>query len=636
MADSLGKAILELAADGTGLTGDLKTAEDKVRSAASVMQSALGAIGIGFSLKAVLDATIEAERESTLLTAAVKATGMAAGFTASQLKGQAMALQASTGVGDEAIMRMQRTLLSFRNVHGEVFQKASQLALDFAAATGTDAADAARKFGMALNDPVNALGRLKQAGVAVTDELRSQVEALIKNGDLVGAQSLLLGALSKSYGGASVAARDTLGGALNALKENFGNLFLEQEGAGKQLRVFIELVNKSLPTVAATFSAVFAGVKVAVEGVVEQLFYMGEGLYKLVTLDIKGAVASFGQVTSSMNLAGETAKATVDGWNSTGDAIASADKKAKDMAASAPVNAGIVKQSAEEMATALNAVGVQEGLAAQADFDLFIKKSQAKTASIIQDAAVEVDATKQKYDQLAADSQAYYDAEALKLENSKLTAVAFGTAMMALEQERGARLDAIRKAQATAQDKQDLAQRQMRLNAAASFFGSMQTLLANSLGEQNALTKANAIVLGTVQAFAAANNALATPLPWPIPQAMAAVALAAGLSNVAKMKALEAGGPMSKGETALVGEAGPELFTAPRAGHIIPNGEFGGSGGTNITNQITVMGVDFSSESTAARILEGIADAAKRGTEAAIPAARAFSDLSLAYSGRVA
>ena len=90
---------------------------------------------------------------------------------------------------------------------------------------------------------------------------------------------------------------------------------------------------------------------------------------------------------------------------------------------------------------------------------------------------------------------------------------------------------------------------------------------------------------------------------------------------------------MSSGQTALVGEAGPELFTAPRAGHIIPNGEFGGADGVQVTNNINVSGLDFSSETSQRRILTGIADAARRGPRRR-PAANAFNSLALAYSGR--
>ena len=44
-----------------------------------------------------------------------------------------------------------------------------------------------------------------------------------------------------------------------------------------------------------------------------------------------------------------------------------------------------------------------------------------------------------------------------------------------------------------------------------------------------------------------------------------------------------AGGPVRQGKSYVVGEAGPELFTANTSGSISPSGSFGGGGGVNIT-----------------------------------------------------
>jgi hypothetical protein len=44
-----------------------------------------------------------------------------------------------------------------------------------------------------------------------------------------------------------------------------------------------------------------------------------------------------------------------------------------------------------------------------------------------------------------------------------------------------------------------------------------------------------------------------------------------------------AGGPVRQGKSYVVGEAGPELFTANTSGAISPSGSFGGGGGVNIT-----------------------------------------------------
>jgi hypothetical protein len=44
-----------------------------------------------------------------------------------------------------------------------------------------------------------------------------------------------------------------------------------------------------------------------------------------------------------------------------------------------------------------------------------------------------------------------------------------------------------------------------------------------------------------------------------------------------------AGGPVRQGTSYVVGEKGPELFTANTSGSLAPSGSFGGGGGVNIT-----------------------------------------------------
>lgn len=577
MADELGRAVLELTTDNSELEAGVDeakgSAEDVAGSftnAADLIKSAFAAIGIGMSLKEVLDATIEAERAEMLLANAVRATGMAAGFTAEQLKAQATVMSQATGTSDEAIMDMQRTLLSFRNIHGEVFRGASQLTLDFAAATGRDAADAARTLGMALNDPVNSMGKLKMAGVAVSDQLKAQIEDMVAHGNLVGAQTLLMDQLKMSYGGTAAAARDTLGGAINALKENFGNLFLEQQAAGETLRNFVEIVNTSLPSVAATFAAVFTGIKVAVEGVVSQLFYLGEGLFKLANLDLKGAMESFGQMPSTMEVANQSITAASAAWTATSESIASANMNAQAMAASAPINAGIVNESAAAM---------------QAEF------------------------TKASQEKISAGAREFEAMSALGEKNSK---------------------------EMEARSKR-LAEDEKKRNAdrVANFSSTLSTLASLSQSSNSTLAgigKAAAITMAIRDTYVAANKALASAPP-PFNYGLAAAVVAAGMANVDRIRGMEHGGRPHAGETIVVGENGPELFTAPRSGHIIPNYDIGG-GGVSVTNNIYVDGLDFSSPETAESILAGIGNAARVGTENAIPAANAFRELASVHQGR--
>ncbi len=575
--EELGRAVLELATDSGLLDKGIDDAKGKAgeleksfTDAADMIKQAFAAIGIGLSLNEVLKATIEAEHESALLANAVRATGAAAGYTTEQLKAQQVVLQQQTGIGDEAISSMQRTMMTFRNVHGEVFRSAIQLSMDFAAATGGDATDAARKFGLALNDPINNMGLLKKAGVSLSDTLKTQVESMIQNGDLVGAQTLLIGELSKAYGGAAVASRDTLGGALTALKENFANLFLEQEGAGKQLRVFIELVNQSLPTVASVFSAVFAAIKNQVEGVVSNLFYLGQGLNNLIHGELTAAMGSFGEIVNPITLMATSVAEGTLAFQAASAGIRDNVAAQNELALSAPVTAGIVTQSAMEMKAALDAVSYKK----------MMEEEKQWFAQIEADAKKQNEVNKKRI----ADEKAY---------NQQRTA------------DWGATLNTI------------------------------STLSQSHNATMAAIGKAAGIAQATVDTYIGAGRALALgPIIGP---PLAALVIAAGLANVARIanvKGLADGGPMTSGETAWVGERGPELFTAPRAGHIIPNHEIGSGGGTNVTNNINVEGLDFSHEATAEKILSGIADAAKRGTESAIPAANAFSDLASIYSGR--
>ena len=79
------------------------------------------------------------------------------------------------------------------------------------------------------------------------------------------------------------------------------------------------------------------------------------------------------------------------------------------------------------------------------------------------------------------------------------------------------------------------------------------------------------------------------------------------------------GGPVSSGQSYLVGERGPELFMPRTAGTIVPNGQFGAMGGTtNVTNNY-INAID--TKSFEDRIL---------GSSSAIWAANAYAQKSLA------
>ena len=50
------------------------------------------------------------------------------------------------------------------------------------------------------------------------------------------------------------------------------------------------------------------------------------------------------------------------------------------------------------------------------------------------------------------------------------------------------------------------------------------------------------------------------------------------------------GGPVSSGQTYMVGERGPELFVPGRSGTIVPNDKMGGGGGVNVVVNVDASG----------------------------------------------
>jgi hypothetical protein len=87
--------------------------------------------------------------------------------------------------------------------------------------------------GKALNDPIKGLTALTRVGVAFTDGQREQIQAMVEAGDTMGAQKIILGELTKEFGGSAKAAGDTFAGAqakaqqkIEDLQEVIGSLLL--------------------------------------------------------------------------------------------------------------------------------------------------------------------------------------------------------------------------------------------------------------------------------------------------------------------------------------------------------------------------------------------------------------------------
>jgi phage-related protein len=196
----------------------------------------IAAAGVGRFLKGSIDEAREAQKVGAQTNAVLKSTAGVAGLTADQVGKMATRLSGFTGIDDEAIQSGENLLLTFTNVRNEVggkfvgvFDQATQAAVDMGVALGTDTKTAALQLGKALNDPAKGYSRLQRSGVSFTDTQIEQIKNFQKTGQVAKAQGIILGEVTKEFGG-SAAAQATAGDkarvAFDNIKESVGTALL--------------------------------------------------------------------------------------------------------------------------------------------------------------------------------------------------------------------------------------------------------------------------------------------------------------------------------------------------------------------------------------------------------------------------
>lgn len=220
----------------------------KAMKAMAIAGAAIAAALIVKTISAATKAYIVQEQAIAQLEAVLRSTGAVAGMTSKQLQDMASAFQNMTTFGDEAIIPMQTLLLTFKNIGGEIFGRATAAVLDMATIMGTDLKSAAIQVGKALNDPIIGMTALTRSGITFSDAQKEMVKDLVKSGKLLEAQEIILVELESQFKDSAKAARNTFGGSLKALGNTWGDL-LELIGsgiAGSGLHEWILLIESTL------------------------------------------------------------------------------------------------------------------------------------------------------------------------------------------------------------------------------------------------------------------------------------------------------------------------------------------------------------------------------------------------------
>lgn len=175
-------------------------------------------------------ADVQAKAE-TKVQQALKVTNRAVGYNFRQLADYASELQGKTIFGDETILdKSTARLLAFTNITGENFKRTQALALDLATALEMDLGAASLQLGKALSDPATKLSSLSRAGITFSKEQTEVIKKLAETGDIAKAQAMILDELEHKFGGQAEAAARTGLGAVQQLKNAWGD-FLERIGA---------------------------------------------------------------------------------------------------------------------------------------------------------------------------------------------------------------------------------------------------------------------------------------------------------------------------------------------------------------------------------------------------------------------
>jgi hypothetical protein len=138
-----------------------------LRAAKSLAGLATGVLSGAF-LNSAINESVKFETSMFKMQAVITATNGVAGRSADELREMARQVAWSTLESTEGVMEAQRTLLTFRKVQGDVFDRTIKAAADMSAALGGDLNSATMQLGKALENPTEGMSALSRSGTVFT------------------------------------------------------------------------------------------------------------------------------------------------------------------------------------------------------------------------------------------------------------------------------------------------------------------------------------------------------------------------------------------------------------------------------------------------------------------------------------
>ncbi len=245
MSTALGEAYVKYTADISGLKSGASQVKSEMKSVSEEAKKSSSGIGSAFKNALSFAAGGLIQQGLGLLTSqigdmfqqssdaaaglaqtnqVIKSTGDASGETAQSILDLATKYSHLTQFSDDTVQSSENMLLTFTNIGKNVFPQATRTALDMSQALGQDTKSSAIQLGKALNDPLTGITALQRVGVTFTQGQKDSIAAMMKHGQIAGAQGVILKELQKEFGGSAEAAGKTFPGQLKILGQNFDDL----------------------------------------------------------------------------------------------------------------------------------------------------------------------------------------------------------------------------------------------------------------------------------------------------------------------------------------------------------------------------------------------------------------------------
>jgi hypothetical protein len=313
----------DLIADSSKFTRGMRDAQrssekftQHTSNAGKALKAAVGAFSVGVVVSQMRN-WVAAARDSNKTAAqtatVLKSTHNAAGLTADQFAALATEISKTAAIDDDLVQSGENIIATFTNIHGDVFKKTTQAAVDMTAAMnhGEVSQEALKGtsilLGKALNDPTKGLSALTRVGVTFTQQQKDQIAGFIKHGQVAKAQGVILAEVNKEFGGSAAAAvtpAKQLAVTWGNMQEVLGNLLIPAIDRGAQiLNSILGVVDENRTAFGVLFGVLGSGA--AIVGTL----IVAEKIHAAVTDSIKVATAAWGAAQKGLNLVLGTTRA---------------------------------------------------------------------------------------------------------------------------------------------------------------------------------------------------------------------------------------------------------------------------------------------------------------------------------------